>query len=388
MPRIPSRFHPDRHASDALPGLRARLCLGLVAAGAICTLLAGCGYAPTAADKAVMDARAGRVLTPPGHGLGGVAVVYSYREDINVKYDYEKWHPHDLHRGRKIYDQLVADKALTPEDVFVPGAADDNMLLRVHQREYLASLANKHVAAALMESNVASLQSDKDYTERVLAPYRVDVGGTVLSAELAKIHGMAIHLGGGQKHASTDRGARSDLLADVPIAMDMLRERKLADRILVIDLGASQANGIAVCTAEQENTYLFDVYEKSNYPKAKQLENGGVAIDDGIGDGEYLAILRARLPKILDDFKPDFVFYLAGADVVGGDLEGRSKLTPAGMTERDLYVAEQARSREIPLCVVLDGGWAQDAWRLYYRSIRALLARYGGVEFRVPLAEK
>jgi acetoin utilization deacetylase AcuC-like enzyme len=108
---------------------------------------------------------------------------------------------------------------------------------------------------------------------------------------------------------------------------------------------------------------------------------------DNMGNGEYLALLRGRLPQVFDSFKPDFVFYLAGVDTAAGDSVGRSKLSPAGLLERDLFVVDQTRSRNLPLCILLDGGWEKWSWRLHYRSIRAILARHGGVPFRVPVSE-
>ncbi|MDD4888767.1 MAG: histone deacetylase [Phycisphaerae bacterium] len=349
-------------------------------------LLAGCSYAPTHDDLAVDSPRSGRVLYPPTTQsdamVNGVAIVYSHQEDINLKLAWEEFTSDDPHKARKLYQQLVADGAIKPADVFVPGEADDDALLAVHDRAYLDSLNSRKAVAQIVGAGFPEWQSGYDHRHRMLAGHRTAVGGTMLAAELAAAHGLAIHLGGGFTHAFVDRGSRGHLFADVPVAMKMLRQRKLAQRIMVVDLGALQANGVASILAGDKDAYLLDIYEKNNYPPTKQPEPNGIAIADGLGDGDYRLKLDNALTKALDEFKPQFVFYIAGVDVVRGDPVGRSAMTLGGITDRDLFVAQQVRSRRIPMCIVLGGGGAEDSWAIHYRTIRGLLARYAGVPFR------
>ena len=359
---------------------------------------AGCSYVPTDADQAVVEPRDGRVLYPPttqpgqpgshglpaqpaSHGASGVAIVYSFREDINLKGRWEERGPDDLHKGRKIYHQLVDDGAIKPEDVFVPAPADDQALLTVHTKHYLDSLDDRDVVTRIMGDNYPNWQSVADHRERLLTGFRANVGGTMRAAELAAAHGIAIHLGGGYTHAFADRGGRGSPLADVPIAIKMLRQRKLAQRIMVINLGALQANGVASMLAGDPDAWLLDVYESNNYPPTKQPENSGIAIEDGLGDSQYRQKLDDGLTRAIRDFRPEFVFFIAGADVVKGDPTGRTAMTLEGLVSRDLFVVSQVRAKSIPLCIILGGGSGGDSWRLHYRSIRGVLALYGGVQF-------
>ena len=69
-------------------------------------------------------------------------------------------------------------------------------------------------------------------------------------------------------------------------------------------------------------------------------------------------MLGQHLPSILDAAKPDLVFYLGGIDVMAGDRFGRLSLSESGLQRRDAYVIEQVLMREIPLTLLLSGGYA------------------------------
>ncbi|MCB2037789.1 MAG: histone deacetylase, partial [Ottowia sp.] len=59
-------------------------------------------------------------------------------------------------------------------------------------------------------------------------------------------------------------------------------------------------------------------------------------------------------------FRPDFVFYLAGADPHEGDRLGRLKLTLAGLRRRDERVLAWAWQRRVPLALAMGGGYGHD----------------------------
>ena len=85
-----------------------------------------------------------------------------------------------------------------------------------------------------------------------------------------------------------------------------------------------------------------------------------VTFADGADDDEYLAALALHLPAVLDDTKPDLVFYLAGADPYAGDRLGKLALTIEGLRERDRYVFQECRARATPVVVAMSGGYAPD----------------------------
>ena len=49
------------------------------------------------------------------------------------------------------------------------------------------------------------------------------------------------------------------------------------------------------------------------------------------------------MPKVVDEFEPDFMFYLAGVDVLENDKLGRLSMTITGCKERDKFVLKLAK---------------------------------------------
>jgi acetoin utilization deacetylase AcuC-like enzyme len=58
-------------------------------------------------------------------------------------------------------------------------------------------------------------------------------------------------------------------------------------------------------------------------------------------------------------FAPNLVFYLAGADPYQQDQLGGLSLTMDGLKQRDRLVFETALAQNVPVAVVLAGGYAR-----------------------------
>jgi acetoin utilization deacetylase AcuC-like enzyme len=85
-----------------------------------------------------------------------------------------------------------------------------------------------------------------------------------------------------------------------------------------------------------------------------------VALPDGTGDEEYLDALAGALPRVLEDFRPGLVFYVAGADAHKGDRLGRLALTHEGLRRRDAMVLRACAEAAIPVAITLGGGYGKD----------------------------
>jgi acetoin utilization deacetylase AcuC-like enzyme len=44
-----------------------------------------------------------------------------------------------------------------------------------------------------------------------------------------------------------------------------------------------------------------------------------VALPDGTGDEEYLALLQGWLPRLMGEYRPQIIFFQAGVDALKGD---------------------------------------------------------------------
>lgn len=186
------------------------------------------------------------------------------------------------------------------------------------------------------------------------------VGGTWLAARLALAHGFAVNAAGGSHHALPEGGAGYCVFNDLAVAGHrLLAERDIA-RLLVVDLDVHQGDGTATIFAGRPDALTFSMHAEKNFPVRKAASSRDVPLADGMGDAEYLAILAAELPPLLDEHRPDLVLYQAGVDPHADDRLGRLALTDSGLAARDAYVVDQCARRRIPVAATLGGGYGAD----------------------------
>jgi acetoin utilization deacetylase AcuC-like enzyme len=71
-----------------------------------------------------------------------------------------------------------------------------------------------------------------------------------------------------------------------------------------------------------------------------------------------LAILYQTLPNLIQNFEPDFIFYVAGVDILETDKLGKLSVSIAGCKQRDEFVFEQCQLNKIPVVVSMGGGYS------------------------------
>jgi hypothetical protein len=97
----------------------------------------------------------------------------------------------------------------------------------------------------------------------------VQVGGTVLSAKLAKDKGWAINLGGGFHHCCSNEGGGFCAYADITLTIQFAFERLGISRVMIIDLDAHQGNGHEHDFMNNKSIYILDMYNSDIYPRAR-----------------------------------------------------------------------------------------------------------------------
>src|SRR5699024_4480138 len=95
-----------------------------------------------------------------------------------------------------------------------------------------------------------------------------------------------------------------------------------------------------------------------NYPFKKPPSSLDIGLPDKTEDQLYLATLGDALDDIFSQFDPDLVFYLGGIDPLESDKLGRLSLTLDGLQNRDEMVFEKVTSNNLPLVLLLSGGYA------------------------------
>ena len=261
-------------------------------------------------------------------------------------------HPFPMAKFPALHRLLRREGLLGPTDVVAPRQADWTDLRRIHTSEYLT-----HLAEGTLPDR-AERRMGLPWSERLVYRSRLAVQGTINAAFMALTDGLAANLAGGTHHAFPTRGEGFCVLNDVAVAVRVLQAACWAQRVLIIDLDVHQGNANAAVFADDDSVFTFSMHGAKNYPFEKPPSSLDVPLDDGTDDQRYLDTLETCLPQTLDAARPDLVFYLGGIDVATDDRFGRLSLTREGLHARDRYVLRRLRTRDLPVALLLSGGYA------------------------------
>jgi histone deacetylase 11 len=304
-----------------------------------------------------------------------VPLIYSPHYNITA-YGLEYLHPFDSVKYRRIHDWLIARGIRRAHDFVEPRPCMPEELLRLHTPAYLESLHHSSVLKEILEVWVISFLAPGFVDSHVLEPMRWATGGTIRACRLAREQGLSINIGGGFHHASRDKGSGFCIYADTPVALANLHAEMPFRSVLIVDTDAHQGNGNADAVRPWPWAHVLDLFEDALFPWPKEQEDWPVPLASGLGGEEYLRILHECLPAALDRFAPELVVYNAGSDVLQTDPLTSLRLTVEEMVERDLYVVTQVRERNIPLAMVLSGGYGPHSWEAHAKSIEALATHF------------
>ena len=278
-----------------------------------------------------------------------------------LKIAHSHYYAHPLPEGHRfpmvkyelIPEQLLYEGTVGPESFFLPRPLeDDTPILGVHDPAYLYRLWH-----GLLHRREAR-KIGFPYSLRLIEREYNIAFGTVQCTQFARQHGVACNVAGGTHHAYRNRGEGFCILNDIAIGAQYLLQTRQARQILVVDLDVHQGNGTAHIFCDRQEVFTFSMHGYGNYPMHKEHGDLDVPLPDGCEDGLYLKLLRRILPMLIEQVKPDLIFYQSGVDVLAGDKLGRLALTLEGCRERDFIVLEEAHRREIPLVAVMGGGYS------------------------------
>jgi acetoin utilization deacetylase AcuC-like enzyme len=250
--------------------------------------------------------------------------------------------------------QLMYDGTCIQEDFFVPKPIDLSIIERVHEPEYVKKL--RALTLNKSEARKIGFPLSKELVEREI----IIAGGTIQGSMKAFETGVAMNIAGGTHHAFKGHGEAFCLLNDQAIAAQYLLDKKLVDRILIVDLDVHQGNGTAEIFQSNPNVFTFSMHGQKNYPFHKEQSDLDIALEDDCNDADFLCILKKILPGLIAKTRPDFIFYLCGVDVLKTDKLGRLGLTVAGCKQRDVFVLELCKKNNIPVQCSMGGGYSKE----------------------------
>ena len=250
--------------------------------------------------------------------------------------------------------QLLHEGIAQKEDFFEPEVASIENILTVHTKEYVTDLLNLTLDARAARK--IGFPLSKELVERELRIAQ----GTILGAEKAFETKVAFNIAGGTHHAYSNRGEAFCLLNDQAIAAQYLLDTRLAKKVLIIDLDVHQGNGTAEIFQKNDKVFTFSTHGKSNYPFKKETSDLDIAFEDNTSDEEFLQTISTIIPKLIEQQKPEFIFYLAGVDILASDKLGKLGCSIDGCKKRDEIVFQNCNHYQIPVQVSMGGGYSPE----------------------------
>lgn len=250
--------------------------------------------------------------------------------------------------------RLLGAGLVKPAWFFSNPAMKAKRVLRVHSADYVQRLQQQQLTRQEVRKIGFPLSSALIKREFILAE-------ATWQCALKALHsGISFNIAGGTHHAFSDHGEGFCLLNDIAIATVNLRDENRAQRILIVDLDVHQGNGTAEIFQDTPEVFTLSMHGAKNYPVQKQSSDLDIALPPETDDPAYLQQLQHHLPAVLDTFAPDFVFYLAGVDVLASDKLGKLQLTLQGCQQRDVFVYQELRARQLPVVTVMGGGYSPE----------------------------
>ena len=269
------------------------------------------------------------------------------------KYHLPKGHRFPMEKYELLPQQLLLEGTVIQEQFFHPIQLTDEMILLTHSKEYLKKLYN--LPLPRKEERAIGFPVHNSLIERG----KHISHGTLDCAYYAMQNGVALNVAGGTHHAFKDRGEGFCIFNDFAIAANILLHRKEVSKILIVDLDVHQGNGTAAIFKEDDRVFTFSMHGEKNYPLRKEISNLDCELPDGCTDEMYIEKLRELLPSLIQNERPEFIFYLAGVDVLATDKLGRLGLSLEGCKTRDKIVFEHCNKNKIPVAVSMGGGYSE-----------------------------
>src|SRR5712664_1892762 len=290
-------------------------------------------------------------------------LVYHKGYDLNLGE-----HVFPSQKFRLIAELLLREGIAAKDNFLTPNPASDEDILRVHTADWVRKLKTGTLTAS------EEMRLEVPYSPELVEAFWLAAGGTILAAQSAFRDGFGSNLGGGFHHAYPGHGEGFCAIHDVAVGIRKLQADGTIKKAMVVDTDVHHGNGTAAIFRNDPTVFTISIHQENNYPAHKPPSSIDLNMADGADDDEYLGVLIPAVQKALDEFKPEILFYVGGADPYCEDQLGGLSLTKEGLKRRDRQVFEEARRRGIPVATTLAGGYArrvEDTVRIHVNTILA-----------------
>jgi acetoin utilization deacetylase AcuC-like enzyme len=244
-----------------------------------------------------------------------------------------------------IYNQLQQEKF--PDKMqLVPSreAAEDEILL-VHTQRYLDQIRTRH----------NWLDGDTYMNEYSYQTASHAAGGLIdlclqLQSGVLK-NGIALLRPPGH-HALPDQGMGFCILNHESIAAQILLEKKLVDRIAIVDFDVHHGNGTQAVFYSDPRVLYISSHSYPFYPGTGSAAETGegkgkdttlnIPLSQGSGDDIFKQVYEQKVRPALLDFQPQFILINAGYDAHNDDPIGNLSISHQGFIDICLLLISTA----------------------------------------------
>ena len=216
-----------------------------------------------------------------------------------------------------IPEQLIMENTCVENNFFKPKIISEENVLFTHDKIYFDKLQNQQ----LDRKEIRAIGFPM--SEKLIEREKTIVQGTVECSLNSLKYGISMNIAGGTHHAFTNRAEAFCLLNDQAIAANFLLKNDYCKKILILDLDVHQGNGTAEIFRNNKSVFTISFHGEKNYPFRKEKSDFDHGFLDGTSDNEYLKKIKYEIPRLIENFEPDFIFYLSGVDIIENDKLGR-----------------------------------------------------------------
>ena len=261
-------------------------------------------------------------------------------------------HRFPMARYRLLRERLEASGLFPHADICIPAAATDEQLQKVHTEDWIRRVSEGSLTADELR------RIGFPWSLQMVERSRRSAGATIAASGCALQDGVAANLAGGTHHAFPDRGAGYCVFNDVAVAVRVMQSEGLVRRVLIADGDVHQGDGTAFIFQYDQSVRTFSLHAAKAFPARKMISDVDIELPPGVEDTAYLEAWRRGLELATNQFEPDLVYFVAGADPFAGDTLGGLAVSKKGLARRDQILFELCRSRRWPVVIVMAGGYA------------------------------
>jgi acetoin utilization deacetylase AcuC-like enzyme len=270
-------------------------------------------------------------------------------------------------------------------------AAEEVELELVHSARLVRAIA------ALCEAGGGAIDADTFVGESSFRAALHAVGGActmtrALMAGEASLGFCCVRPSG--HHAEPDRAMGFCLFNNVAVAAALALRELGARRVFVLDWDVHHGNGTAEAFRHRADVLFASIHQEGIYPGTGPLGDAGSGSGEGYtinlpvpaGSEQelWLSLLEHVVLPAAGAFAPDLVLVSAGFDAHREDPLAGCRLETESFAEMARHVRDFAAAANVPLGVVLEGGYAPSVLSECVRATLAALAGEGEARSVAP----